>query len=239
MIHWLSWPTRWPSGKASASRAEDPGFESCWRRDFFGVESYQWLTKLALQWLPCQVPGVIGSVLGLVDLVSVYRDWVRWKVWSATFISVWQHVKLSEQIHPRDTLACCWYVKRPTNIGYLEINGSGFRSVYFQNRLTRQNWANSELRTQFVVEGHKSTSQLPAAFQAFQQLCMCSTLGIIWVWSCVVVFLMPLYLLIQLFLIDWCANNRLLCKQYVSSTAVCMLVCVCVCFSVSVWNTAL
>ena len=27
--------------KASASRAEDPGFESCLRRDFFWVESYQ------------------------------------------------------------------------------------------------------------------------------------------------------------------------------------------------------
>ena len=34
-------PPRWPSGKASASRAEDPGFESRMRRDFFGVESYQ------------------------------------------------------------------------------------------------------------------------------------------------------------------------------------------------------
>ena len=34
---------------------------------------------------------------------------------SATSISVWQHVKLSEQIHPRDTLACCWDVKQPTN----------------------------------------------------------------------------------------------------------------------------
>ena len=32
---------RWPSGKASSSRAEDPGFESHLRRDFFGVESYQ------------------------------------------------------------------------------------------------------------------------------------------------------------------------------------------------------
>ena len=32
---------RWPSGKASASRAEGPGFESRLRRDFFGVESYQ------------------------------------------------------------------------------------------------------------------------------------------------------------------------------------------------------
>ena len=27
--------------KASTSRAEDPGFDSCLRRDFFGVESYQ------------------------------------------------------------------------------------------------------------------------------------------------------------------------------------------------------
>ena len=34
-------PPRWPSGKASASRVEDPGFESRLRRDFFGVESYQ------------------------------------------------------------------------------------------------------------------------------------------------------------------------------------------------------
>ena len=33
-------------------------------------------SKLALQWLPCQAPGVIGSVLGLVGPVSVYCDWV-------------------------------------------------------------------------------------------------------------------------------------------------------------------
>ena len=33
--------------------------------------------KLALQWLPCQAPGVIGSALGLVSPVSVYCDWVR------------------------------------------------------------------------------------------------------------------------------------------------------------------
>ena len=56
--------------------------------------------KLALRWLPCQAPGVIGSVLGLVSPVSVYCDWVRWKVWSATSISVWQDVKLSVQIRP-------------------------------------------------------------------------------------------------------------------------------------------
>ena len=41
--------------------------------------------KLALHWLPCQAPGVIGSALGLVGAVSVYCDWVRQKVGSATF----------------------------------------------------------------------------------------------------------------------------------------------------------
>ena len=40
--------------------------------------------KLALQWLPYQAPGVIGSVLGLAGPVSVHCDWVRWKVWSVT-----------------------------------------------------------------------------------------------------------------------------------------------------------
>ena len=28
---------------------------------------------------------------------------------------MWQHVQLSEQIRPCDTLACCWDVKQPTN----------------------------------------------------------------------------------------------------------------------------
>ena len=34
-------------------------------------------SKLALQWLSCQAPGIIGSVLGLVGQLSVYCDWVR------------------------------------------------------------------------------------------------------------------------------------------------------------------
>ena len=42
-VSYILGPPRWPSGKASASRAEDPRFESRLRRDFFGVESYQWL----------------------------------------------------------------------------------------------------------------------------------------------------------------------------------------------------
>ena len=84
-------PPRWPCGKASPSRAEDPGFKSRLRRDFSGSSHTSDLKKLALQWLSCQAPGVTGSALS---------DWVRWKVWSATSISVWQHVKLSVQIRP-------------------------------------------------------------------------------------------------------------------------------------------
>ena len=38
--------------KASASRAEGPGFESHLRRDFSG-SSHTSDLKLALQWLPC------------------------------------------------------------------------------------------------------------------------------------------------------------------------------------------
>ena len=79
-----------PCGKASASRTEDPRFDSRLRRDFFRVKSYQWL--------PCQAPGVIGSALGLVGPVSEYCDWVKQNVGSATSISVWQHVKLSRSI---------------------------------------------------------------------------------------------------------------------------------------------
>ena len=107
--------SRWPSGKASASRAEDPGFESRLRRDFSGsshTSDSKIGTPVAIPW---QAPGVIRSALGLVGPVSVYCDWMRYKVGSATSISVWQHVKLSEQIRPWDTLACCWDVKQPTN----------------------------------------------------------------------------------------------------------------------------
>ena len=69
-------------------------------------------SKLALQ---CQAPGLTGSLLGLVDPLSVYCDCVRWTVWSATSVSVWPHVKLAVQILPLDTLACCWDVKQATN----------------------------------------------------------------------------------------------------------------------------
>ena len=76
LFHWPV-PPRWPSGKASASRAEETGFESRLRLDFLGGRVIPATQKLALQWLPCQAPGFIGSALELVGPVSVYCDWVR------------------------------------------------------------------------------------------------------------------------------------------------------------------
>ena len=44
---------------------------------------------------------------------------------------MWQHVKLSEQIRPRDTLTCCWDVKQPTNNNnLLWFRGFRTRMVY-------------------------------------------------------------------------------------------------------------
>ena len=44
---------------------------------FFGGRVIPVIQKLPFQWLSCQAPGAIGSVLGLVGQVSVYCDWVR------------------------------------------------------------------------------------------------------------------------------------------------------------------
>ena len=109
-------PPHWPSGRAFASRAEDPRFEYRLRRDFFRVfKKIPVTSKLALQWLPCQAPGFMGSALD-------WSAWCQYTVtgWGRTFdlqllSQVWQHVNLSEQIRPWDTLACCWDVKQPTN----------------------------------------------------------------------------------------------------------------------------
>ena len=54
-----------------------PGFRIPMEPGFFRGRVIQVTQKLALQWLPCPAPGVIGSALGLVGPVSVYCDWVR------------------------------------------------------------------------------------------------------------------------------------------------------------------
>ena len=62
--------------KASASGAEDPGFESRLRRDFPG-SSHTSDLKIGTPGLPCQAPDITGSALGVVGPVSAYCDWVR------------------------------------------------------------------------------------------------------------------------------------------------------------------
>ena len=56
---------RWSSGKASASRAVGTRVEPL----FAGQDTSDF--RFGIKWLPCQAPGVMGSVLGLVGPVSV------------------------------------------------------------------------------------------------------------------------------------------------------------------------
>ena len=96
--------------KASASRAEDSGFESCLRRDLLGAESYQLLKKWHSSGYPAWRLALEGQSWDWLVRCQYTVIGVRRRLWSAT-----QHVTLSEQIRPWDTLTCCWDVKQPTN----------------------------------------------------------------------------------------------------------------------------
>ena len=63
--------------KLSASRAADLDLIPAFALDLFLGQVTPVTSKLALRWLPCQVPDVTGLVLVLVGLVSVYSDLVR------------------------------------------------------------------------------------------------------------------------------------------------------------------
>ena len=65
--------------KASASRAEDPGFESRLRRDFSGSNH---TSDLKIGTPVAVLPGVwcYRVSAGTGGPVTVYCDWVRWKV---------------------------------------------------------------------------------------------------------------------------------------------------------------
>ena len=62
---------------ASARERKVPGSNPACAGIFFRGPVISMTSKLALQWLPCQAPVVMGSALGLVGPVSVYCDWVR------------------------------------------------------------------------------------------------------------------------------------------------------------------
>ena len=95
--------------KASTVSAADPGFKSHLRQDISGSSHTSDLnigTPVATQPGTWHYGVSAGSGWSGVSVL-----WLDEMVWSATFISVWQHIKLSEQIHPRGTLACCWDVQ--------------------------------------------------------------------------------------------------------------------------------
>ena len=100
--------------KASALRVEDPGFKSCLCRDFSGLSH---TSDLKIGTPVATLPGAwryrVSAGTGWPGVSILWLG--EMKIWSATSISVWQHVQLPEQIHPWDTLTCCWDVKQPTN----------------------------------------------------------------------------------------------------------------------------
>ena len=95
--------------KASASRAEDPGFKSHLRWDFSGSsrisDSKPGTPVVTLRgtWRYRISAGV--SILWLGEVESLICNFC---------LSVAAH-KISVQICPWDTLVCCWDVKQPTN----------------------------------------------------------------------------------------------------------------------------
>ena len=90
--------------KASASREEDPVFAEIFHT-----------SNLKIDAPVANLPGAWRDRVSAGTGPPGVSDWVRWKVGSATSISVWQHVQLSKQIRPWDTFACCWDAKQPTN----------------------------------------------------------------------------------------------------------------------------
>ena len=66
---------------------------------------------------------------------------------------MWQHIQLSEQIRPRDTLACCWDVKQPTN------NGSTQKQKQTKMRQEKKKNLNKHDRNSCVYSKKKVTYQ--------------------------------------------------------------------------------
>ena len=94
--------------KASAWTAEDPGFDSCLRRDFSGSRH---TSDIKIDTTVSTLPGAWRSrvSVGTGCPVSVDCDWTT----ATSHFSVAAHTV--EQARPRDALVCCWDVKQPTN----------------------------------------------------------------------------------------------------------------------------
>ena len=100
--------------KASALRVVDTGFKSLFRWDYSGSSH---TCDLKIGTPVATLPGTLHyrvsawsgwpdvSILWLGEMESLICNF---------YLSV-AHIKLSEQILPWDTLACCWDIKQPTS----------------------------------------------------------------------------------------------------------------------------
>ena len=70
-------PPRWPSGSGVHLERGRCGVQFLLAPGFYRGQVIPVTLELALQWLSCQAPGVIGSVLRLAGLVLVYFNWAR------------------------------------------------------------------------------------------------------------------------------------------------------------------
>ena len=97
------------------------------------------------------------------------------KVWSATSIWLWQHIKLSEQIRPGDTLACCWDVKQPTNkqtVDRLSIHSTDYSeiAIFHYVPFFRYFWPDPFSAEQFPVSRYSLFS--PISSFSFWTFCL-------------------------------------------------------------------
>ena len=94
--------------------AEDPGFESCLWWKFSGSRHTSDLnTGTPVAILPDALHSRVSTGIGWASVSILWLS--QMECWSATSISVWQHVNLSEQIYLWETLACCWDAKQASN----------------------------------------------------------------------------------------------------------------------------
>ena len=128
--------------KTSASRAVDPGFGFRFFRGDFSGSSHT--SDLEIGNPVATRPGAwryrVGAVTGWPEFSILWPG--RMESWICNFAE-WQHVKSSEQIRPRDTQACCWEVKQPTNNNMMDRQtasnkeGLGVSSSYSTKRPPR------------------------------------------------------------------------------------------------------
>ena len=69
---------------------------------------------------------------------------------------MWQHVKLSVQIRPWDTLACCWDVKQPTNKQTPLLSGW---TPYPPSHWASQGWVKGITVSEMTKQYRHSTAQ--------------------------------------------------------------------------------